>query len=360
MNNPFNPSFGKVPPVFIGREEIVQTLVEGLADFNSPYQTTMISGIRGVGKTALLTDVCRNIAKNSSWIIADIPPNSDILENLIQTIQTQADSTLRKALGAMDGISVSALGVGVGLSAGRSDRNPQLILEQMLQKMQKQGRRLLVAIDEVTASEPIRLFASVYQILIRKDYPISLLMTGLPRNISELQNDKVLTFLLRSARVNLPMLNHVNIQYSYKNTFAQARKEIQPDALKIMTSLTNGYSYAFQLLGYLVWKTEENSITAALINSVMDSYKEKLFRNAYTKIYEELSGVDRGFLKAMAISGEDSVPMKEISRRMGKNPGYISTYKRRLLDSGVIETAAYGYVRFSLPLFRDYLLEFQI
>ncbi len=117
----------------------------------------------------------------------------------------------------------------------------------MLEKLQDKGMHLLAAIDEVTANRQIRLFASIYQIMICRGFPISLIMTGLPRNISELQNDKVLTFLLRSARIDLPMLNDVNVQYSYKETFEKG-----------------------------------------------------LFRNAYAQIYEESSRMDREFLKAAA------------------------------------------------------------
>ena len=38
---------------------------------------------------------------------------------------------------------------------------------------------------------------------LREKYNISLVMTGLPSEVSELQNDNVLTFLLRSGRLTL-------------------------------------------------------------------------------------------------------------------------------------------------------------
>lgn len=51
---------------------------------------------------------------------------------------------------------------------------------------------------------------------------MAFLMTGLPKNVSELQNEKNLTFLLRSNRIELPLLNQVTVQYSYKNVFSSA------------------------------------------------------------------------------------------------------------------------------------------
>lgn len=62
----------------------------------------------------------------------------------------------------------------------------------------------------------------------------------------------------------------------------------------------------------------------------------------------------------MAQCETDIVPMKFISDILKKKPNYISTYKRRLLDSGVIRAESYGNVEFSLPLFKEYLQEFHL
>ena len=46
--------------------------------------------------------------------------------------------------------------------------------------------RLLITIDEVVYSEQMKVFVSAFQIFMRQDYPIFLLMTGLYENIYEL------------------------------------------------------------------------------------------------------------------------------------------------------------------------------
>lgn len=350
--NPFNPSFGKIPSVFIDRDHVSQMLIEGIQDLSSPYQTTIITGVRGIGKTALLTDVCVHFEKEKDWIVCDLPSNGNILETLVQMIRVKANTKLKKAFDSIDHVSLSLMGFSVSFVPQSSSANYQLLLEELLKKMQKQDQHLLIAIDETIASPSIKQFASIYQIMIRKDYPIALLMTGLPKNISELQND-------RSNRINLPMLNEINVHYNYKSVFEKGGRSIEEQAFKRMTSLTKGYSYAFQLLGYLLWETNESNITNDVIDSIMDLYKENLFRNAYTKIYDELSDMDKKILNTMA-SLDTPVSMKKLSDSLKKKPNYISTYRRRLLHSGVITSPSYGYVDFSLPLFRDYILEFCI
>ncbi|MDT6953629.1 hypothetical protein [Companilactobacillus alimentarius] len=45
--------------------------------------------------------------------------------------------------------------------------------------------------------------------------------------------------------------------------------------------------------------------------------------------------------------------------QMGQKPGYISVYRRKLIDDQIIMPASYGYVQFMLPFF-DRFVEEQI
>ena len=68
-----------------------------------------------------------------------------------------------------------------------------------------------------------------------------------------------------------------------------------------------------------------------------------------------------GMVPAVFIDREDyPVPAKRIGQAMGKEPGYISRYRRRLLDSGILRAESYGHVAFALPLFGEYITRFQL
>lgn len=54
-------------------------------------------------------------------------------------------------------------------------------------------------------------FASAFQIFIRQDLPLYLLMTGLYENINNLQNEDNTTFLYRAPKVELKSLNITTI-----------------------------------------------------------------------------------------------------------------------------------------------------
>lgn len=356
--NPFNPSFGRVPPIFLSRDEQLSAVANGIKAPNSPFQTTLVYGQRGVGKTAFLADVCRSFSDDSSWIVVNLPPSGNLLQGLAQQIVSKSPADLRKVLESLDGISVSVFGLQFGYD--RRDllgTDYQTVLERLLQRLKDKGISVLVAIDEVTASEDIRLFASVYQILMRENLPIALIMTGLPKNVSELQNDKVLTFLLRSARVMLPPLDLVSVKISYKRTFEHGGRIVDEDTLDCMARATQGYAYAFQLLGHLLWETGAETITQDTFDEILDDYREQLYRNAYAKIYEVLSPMDQQFLLAMAHEAQPAIAMSAVAERTGKPSNYLSNYRRRLIDDEVIQPAGYGSVRFTLPFFADYVLD---
>lgn len=104
MKNPFNPSFGRVPKIYLDREQIVHQLEEDIQDVDSPYLTTLIYGMRGSGKTTLLTDVSLDIKKQPDWIVVDLTMGDALIPTLIELVYKQADSGLKSMLKKVDGI----------------------------------------------------------------------------------------------------------------------------------------------------------------------------------------------------------------------------------------------------------------
>lgn len=367
MLNPFNPSFGKVPEIFLDRSSLVLKIVAGLNNYNSPYQTTLISGVRGSGKTSLLTDISQTVAKQSDWIVVNLVSNDQIFQSLIESIYKQATPKLKKILDTIDGIKLSAFKSALGIEINTSQKyttTSQVMLETILEKLKKENVHLLVTIDEVNSSPEIRDFASVYQVLIREELYISLIMTGLPEQISELQNDKVLTFLLRSKKVKLLPLKSLDIKSRYKKAFIKGKRSISDKVLNYMTLLTNGYAYAFQLLGYLIWGTNEKEITIEVVDSILDEYKDELYQNVYAKIYSELSEMDKTFVKAMVAYqfptnsiDKKNIPISFIEKKMNKPHNYVAIYRKRLLDDQVIISPKRGSVQFTLPFFKEFVEE---
>jgi len=359
-SNPFNPNFGNVPSLFIDRKEMVDKVASGIRELSeAPYQTTLIYGIRGTGKTAFLNDVCSKFKDDKKWIVIYLTTNGNMLADLTESLIRKTKTSISKTVEALN-LSISAYGVGIKTSAsdGKQEVSYKNALEELLEKMQQKKMSLLIAVDEVSSDREVREFTSVYNVLKNQNLPVALIMTGLPGNISELQNDKVLTFLLRSFRVDLQPLNLMAVKYCYKKTFEGVGIKIDDVILTKITKMTGGYAYAFQLLGYLIWDAvKDKKIDVHTVENVMDDYRLGLYRNVYAKVYGDLTAVEKEFVKAVAHGEEDDVTIGFITEELGKSKGYISSYRKRLLGEQIITSTGHGLVRFSLPYFKDFILE---
>jgi AAA+ ATPase superfamily predicted ATPase len=248
MNNPFNPSFGKMPSIFLNRNSLTNRIIDELNRGNSPYQTSLIYGQRGSGKTTLMTNITNKLKNDPSWLVINLVLDEDLLVSLINQLQNCLIS-LKLSKNLNLDLKLNLMGLGVEASVNQQvEENFQLILESVLKKLTQKGYKVLLCIDEVKLNPLLKKLASVYQIMIREDLNVSLLMAGLPENVSAVQNDDVLTFLLRANRIVLSPLGIEDVKLSYHHIFTEAGYRIDPAVLLYMTKQTLGFAYAFQLL----------------------------------------------------------------------------------------------------------------
>lgn len=119
------------------------------------------------------------------------------------------------------------------------------------------------------------------------------------------------------------------------------------EAIK-MAQLTKGFSYAFQVLGYLAWDNKNDMEKTRIM------FKQYLEEYVYDKIWSELSMKDRSVLNA--ISQVSSGKILEIRNILGMKPNEFTPYKKRLIRKGLIKDEQ-GYAVLTLPLFDEYVSE---
>lgn len=341
MNNPFTLSFGKKPVQYISR--ITQTN-EIIDNFNAELpsnQIYMITGVRGSGKTVMMTNISTELGQLSNWITVELNPTRDLLQSLAAKIYSIPDLHECFIKAKLD---FSAFGLGLSIEHAPPVTDIEDVLMHMLSHIHKLGKRLLITIDEVTNSENIKIFTSSFQIFLREDYPIFLLMTGLYENIYELQNDKALTFLYRAPKLILEPLNYTAVRKSYADIF-----QIDLETAEKMTSLTKGYPFAYQVLGYLYWLHRDTKS----LEEILPEYDQYLEEYVYSKIWSELSELDKKILIEIATSGEYRI--KNIRERLGMRSELFSVYRERLKRKGVIDTREYGKIFMALPRFAEFV-----
>ena len=214
----------------------------------------------------------------------------------------------------------------------------------MMEILRAHDRKLLIAIDEAANSPAMRKFVSEFQLLLRNKYPIYLLMAGLYDNLYQLHNEKTLTFLYRAPKIFLSPLNMSAVTESYRTTFHNSEEDARQ-----MASLTKGYSYAYQVVGYLCWEEDSGKITERIV-SRFDMFMEEY---VYSKIWEEQSPMKRKILEATARSGTGDVT--SIRKQISMPPSEFGVYRNRLMRQGLIQPEGYGKISFVLPRFDVYI-----
>ena len=313
--NPYSLLFGREPEVLIPRTSQSSLVIDTFCSEKPAWPVFMITGVRGSGKTVFMTNAAHMIGRREDWVVVELNPKRDMLTALVSKLSSEVPIT-----------------------------DIETALMKMLSSLKKNGKRVLVTIDEVDNSHELIVFIHSFQIFLRENLPIYLLMAGLYDNIDALQNEKTLTFLYRAPKINLDPLNIGTMADNYAETFSLERQ----DALK-MSRLTKGFSYAFQALGYFTWENDRD------YRKALTPYKQHLDEYVYAKIWSELSKNDRRVLHAIACSGNGKI--QDIRQQLKMESNQFAPYRNRLIRKGIITGEEHGYVRFLLPLFEKYAVE---
>ena len=291
--NPYSLTFGKTPLQMISRLEESDEIIDNFQAKISPQQIYMITGVRGSGKTVQMTEISKCISRDKNWVVVELNTSGDILLDMASKLyhHKAANNIIKNA-----SINLSFWGIGLDIEGSDKITNLEVAIGDILESLKKQDKRVLVTMDEVTDTESMRVFASSYQIYVRQDLPVYLLMTGLYENIDALQNEKNLTFLHRAPKIQMLPLNTGSIVRHYKRTF-----DITDTEAREMAKATMGYPFAFQVLGYYTYLHNGD------YRQAMDEYLDYIDSYSYNKIWSELSHKDRQVLYALANSDEGNV-----------------------------------------------------
>ena len=336
MANPFSIVFGKKPRQYIPRVAQTNHVIDDFTSENPSTQVYMITGVRGSGKTVMMTNIDSFFANMDDWIVIELNPERDMLQALAAKLY---DIPQMHRLFLAAKLNLSAFGIGASIEGSAPVSDIDTAVERMLTEIKKKGKKVLISIDEATNNQNVRVFAASFQIYIRKELPVFLLMTGLYDNINNLQNEKSLTFLYRAPKLQLEPLNITAVIKSYMDVF-----HISYDEAKQMAVITQGYSFAFQVLGYLRWENINSTL-----EQILPEYDQYLEEYVYGKIWSELSELDRQIVHELAMRGESAV--KDIRGAIEMKSEQFSLYRDRLIKKGVVASTKYGYLSLVLPRF---------
>lgn len=340
-NNPYTISFGRIPSKYLSRTSIIDSITEALERDTPDEQAFKLTGIRGTGKTVTLTAIEQRFTGREDWIVTDLRPDSDMIVGLVSHLYSSV-GFITKLIDTS--LNLSAFGIGVNISTKSPVTSIDYVLEIILKEIEKRNVKLLIVIDEAHKTKGMIDLIQEFQIMLRKNLPVYVIVAGLYEDIESLENADGLTFFLRAAKYEMTPLNITYIRDDYKNTLGLPFEEAEK-----MAFLTKGYAYAYQVLGKYMWDSGSKTLTEEVLRQLDDVLADKVYR----KIWTELAPKDRWFLQF--IVRKDTMSVEELLSTAKATHSQWSVPRTRLHEKGIIDVQSRGMISLRLPRFREFV-----
>lgn len=362
-SNPFQPGFGKMPPVVVGRARELDAFLAGLEEGSGAIERAMlISGTRGMGKTTLLREMAEEAA-GLGWMVlfgtARPGMTDEFSEDRLPELLALTDAKLadRKLTGGQ--ISTPLGGGNVATTV--TERYPrkrmfESRLRDLLSAMEPYETGVFVAIDELhpDTTEEVRKVTTAVQHLLGEGRNLAFAAAGLPAHVKSLLSLRGATFMRRAEHFRLGPLDDAQVASGLLAPIRDGGRTIGAGALTAAVKGVHGYPFLVQAIGYDAWRAQPNrpEVTDAAVADAIDRSVDRMRRLVIGPALADISQGDRRYLAAMAM---DDGPSRtaDITKRLGKK--HQSVYRQRLLDAELIHVHARGFVDFVIPYLREHL-----
>lgn len=341
MRNPYYISFGKIPNQYLTRKVLIDEIVETLLADPIQEQAFKLTGLRGTGKTVTLTAIEREIENEDDWTIIDLISDSKMLNDLLSKLYDKNKSIADYVNTELD---LSKFGIGISVSKEKSVESISYALEKIFERVKKKKQRVLITIDEARKTQEMVVFLQEIQKLMRKEYPVFIIITGLYEDIEKIENTDGLTFIYRAEKREMMPLNLTSMAANYKENL-----DITYEVAQEMAYITKGYAFCYQALGKYMWDAHATSIT----DEVLANLDEALRDMVYDKLWSELSATERKYLAF--ICQKDKMNVSELLELTKSNHSAWSVPRHELVKKGLIDTSSRGEIVSKLPRFMEYL-----
>ncbi len=380
----YSPGAGHLPRVLAGRDELLQAVTVRLNNVATTGRVRsddlIYTGIRGVGKTAMLTAYASTAAAQGFEVISHqaVAGQSGLVQAVLSRAQQRIDEgagAWKRAKRAFDRVAGVSLGVG-GVSAGLNLRDrdrpnrpvyPE-VLAAALATLAEEVRRdhptggVLITIDEVqvaSAADLPLLAATLHRLNV--DHPaaaVAFAGSGLPHVPTVLREAGVThpdrLFLIERLP---PTLRAADAMYAIIEPARRAGVMWEPAAAELVVRLSNGYPAHLQLFADQAWLAAAGprSISVSDVQMGIARAGARLADQSFEPRLGELSGRQLEYLTAVALCGGNT-STKAVAQTLGREHKELSWLRDELLRAGDIHSPGWGRVVMSMPAFGPYLL----
>lgn len=381
VRNPFAPGAGSRPRALVGRGAILEDAETALkrALIGRSFQSQMLLGLRGVGKTVLLNEIedrAKREGYETSFVEAPehknlpdllYPEMRQILRRL-STIEAARASTMR-AFGALRNfcsifkIKIADVEIGVDPVPGEADSGD---LERDLvdlflligEAAQAAERGWVLLVDEIQYLDEPALSAIIVAIhrITQKSLPVVFMGAGLPQ-IARLSGDAKSYSERLFVYPTVGPLDQQAACEALRKPIEDEGANISDRAVATVVARTHGYPFFIQEWGHHAWnEAAESEIKNADVERATQLALKRLDEGFFNVRIDRLTAAEVDYVRAMASIGQGPYRTTDVAKRLGKKPTSLGPRRDSLIKKGMTYSPSYGNIDFTVPLFNEFLV----
>ena len=374
VRNPYSPGAGRKPSALVGRDDVIDTWSVSLqrAERGKTDQPMILYGLRGVGKTVLLSRLRRD-ADARDWITVQLEAGSGralremvgegLYGPLSDLARPSAGKRLLRALktalsfkASYDTTGTWNFGVDLsGATGGAADSGFLLtdlgkLVRDVSLAAGEDGVGLALLIDEAQdlSSEEIQTLAAVMQSAATGDLPVLFALAGLPSLPQTLAEAKSY-----SERFRYSVIEKLDNNAAREAILKPARDEgidWSADALDHVVTTSGRYPYFIQQFGQETW----NAATGAAIEFEdarlgVAVGQGQLDNGFFRARWDRTTAAEKQYLRAMCPEGDGGVGSGEVANRLKRVGRSLGPTRAKLISKGLIYAPDHGIVAFTVP-----------
>ncbi|MEX1046614.1 MAG: AAA family ATPase [Actinomycetota bacterium] len=381
--NPYRPGVGTRPLYLAGRQAEIGRFGSTLRAAPEIPANVRLTGLRGVGKTVLLSEF-ETSAREMGWIpvAVEVGPRHNreaSLAELLEGLSKAAEQSLSRAERVRSRLGKAAAVLGkVGVTYGDVTFSVDTSSEEEVEVggtlaglaeaaagQGLEGAVLLLDEAQVLRDEraregehPLSLLLSAVNAVQKTGRPLGLVVCGLPTLTANLLHAR--SYSERMFRgEEIGPLDTEEAREALQEPLRDSGISADPMLVAKVLESVEGYPYFIQLWGAELWDAARGAGVAILTRDLLDAVEPEIYRRLDLDFYDPriqtLTPAEQDILLASAECAYPPLVVADIRKRTEKTPGNVNVLLGRLVESGVLYRVRKGQYRFTAPKFHDYL-----
>lgn len=382
VRNPFAPGAGNPPPELAGRTDVLSAIDIALKRIaiGRPTQSSILVGLRGVGKTVLLVR-SKEMAESAGYKTLSVeahegktlaglivPGLQRILYKLsfVEAAKESARKSLRVLKSFVNGLNFTINDVDFGLSiesekgaadsgeigmdlpnlfiaigeAARSAKCPfALLIDELQYLSQKEFSALIMSIHKITQA----------------NLPIILIGAGLPQILGLAGESKSYTERL----FKYPRIGELTKEDATTAIVRPVQNEgayIDTNAIEEILRISERYPYFIQQWAHDSWNIAVNEkITYEDVISATNVSIKALDDNFFRVRFDRCTPSEKRYMRALAEHGPGAHRSGDVAGTLGLKTQSVGPVRSSLIKKGMIYSQQHGDTAFTVPLFDAYM-----